>query len=100
MSRIYNMNMSIVQTSEGNHRHSPQDLINVHHWRNAKLLALIMKNKLSRLLDTTPNALRGEFITELGINLTCKQAWRCKKRSIAELHGDPQQLYMLIPWFC
>ncbi|XP_028806046.1 uncharacterized protein LOC114760899 [Neltuma alba] len=82
------------------HVHSTQDSLDVMHSGRASLNSSIIINEMRDHTDKCTSEIRKKLKQEYGIDLTYKQAYRAKEKSLEDIYGRPEQSYMLIPWVC
>ncbi|XP_054817078.1 uncharacterized protein LOC129316709 [Prosopis cineraria] len=80
--------------------HSAQDNLLLKQKANSRLTSSIIIDAVRGNVEKTLNEIRQDLYKEYGLNLTYRQALRGKDRALEEIHGLPQQSYMLIPWLC
>ncbi|XP_054785888.1 uncharacterized protein LOC129292343 [Prosopis cineraria] len=89
-----------VKKFHNEHMHSAQDNLLLKQKANSRLPSSIIIDAMRGNVEKTSNEIRQDLYKEYGLNLTYQQALRGKDRALEEIHGLPQQSYMLIPWLC
>ncbi|XP_054825662.1 uncharacterized protein LOC129323092 [Prosopis cineraria] len=89
-----------VKKFHNEHMHSAQDNLLLKQKANSRLTSSIIIDAVRGNVEKTSNEIRQDLYKEYGLNLTYRQALRGKDRALEEIHGLPQQSYMLIPWLC
>ncbi|XP_028772552.1 uncharacterized protein LOC114729679 [Neltuma alba] len=89
-----------VATFINEHVHNAQDNLCVEHCGSASLTASIIRDEVNDHIDRRPNDIRKTLERDYGMKLTYKQAYRAKQKALEDIHGRPDQSYMLIPWIC
>ncbi|XP_054809736.1 uncharacterized protein LOC129311430 [Prosopis cineraria] len=88
------------RTFKDQHFHFAQDNLNVAHKSRLMLMSSIIIDKLRASIGKSPNDIRRDIYREYGLKLSYYQAYRGKEKALSEIHGQPDELYMLIPWMC
>ncbi|XP_028788172.1 uncharacterized protein LOC114744149 [Neltuma alba] len=89
-----------VTTFINRHVHSAQDSLDVMHSGRASLNSSIIIDEMRDHADNHTSEIRKRLKREYGIDLTYKQAYRAREKSLEDIYGRPEQSYMLIPWVC
>ncbi|XP_028804019.1 uncharacterized protein LOC114759092 [Neltuma alba] len=89
-----------VATFINEHVHNAQDNLRVEHCGSASLIASIITDEVNDHIDRRPNDIRKTLKRDYGVKLTYKQAYRVKQKALEDIHGRPDQSYILIPWIC
>ncbi|XP_028799280.1 uncharacterized protein LOC114754657 [Neltuma alba] len=89
-----------VATFINEHVHNAQDNLRVEHCGSTSLTSSIIIDKVNDHIDRLPNDIRKSLERDYGVKLTYKQAYRAKQKALEDIHGRPDQSYMLIPWIC
>ncbi|XP_028786037.1 uncharacterized protein LOC114741961 [Neltuma alba] len=89
-----------VTTFINRHVHSAQDSLDVMHSGRASLNSSIIIDEMRDHADKRTSKIRKRLKREYGIDLTYKQAYRAREKSLEDIYGRPEQSYMLIPWVC
>ncbi|XP_028755832.1 uncharacterized protein LOC114715203 [Neltuma alba] len=89
-----------VTTFINRHVHSAQDSLDVMHSGRASLNSSIIIDEMRDHADKRTSEIRKRLKREYGIDLTYKQAYRAREKSLEDIYGRPEQSYMLIPWLC
>ncbi|XP_028784609.1 uncharacterized protein LOC114740576 [Neltuma alba] len=82
------------------HVHSAQDSLDVMHSGRASLNSSIIIDEMRDHADKSTSEIRKRLKREYGIDLTYKQAYRAREKSLEDIYDRPEQSYMLIPWVC
>ncbi|XP_028798837.1 uncharacterized protein LOC114754226 [Neltuma alba] len=82
------------------HVHNAQDNLHVTHGGSASLTSSIIIEEVRDHIDMHPNDIKKRLERDYGVKLTYKQAYRAKEKALEDIHGRPDQTYMLIPWIC
>ncbi|XP_028768191.1 uncharacterized protein LOC114725796 [Neltuma alba] len=87
-----------VTTFKNENVHNAQDNLHVTHGGSARLTSSIIIEEVRDHIDMRPNDIKKRLERDYGVKLTHKQAYRTKEKALEDIHGRPDQTYMLIPW--
>ncbi|XP_028753678.1 uncharacterized protein LOC114713242 [Neltuma alba] len=95
-----NSHLLRVTTFCNKHIHSAQDNLIVTYGGSAALTSSVIVEEIRDHAEKRPTEIRKMLEREYGVRLTYCQAYRAKEKAMEEIHGKPEQSYMLIPWLC
>ncbi|XP_054813400.1 uncharacterized protein LOC129314046 [Prosopis cineraria] len=89
-----------IRTFKDQHLHFAQDNLDVAHKSVSTLTSSIIIDELRASISKSPNDIRRDIYREYGLKLSYYQAYRGKEKALAEIYGQSDESYMLIPWIC
>ncbi|XP_028782007.1 uncharacterized protein LOC114738152 [Neltuma alba] len=95
-----NSHLLRVTTFCNKHIHSAQDNLIVTYGGSAALTSSVIVEEIRDHAEKRPTEIRKMLEREYGVRLTYCQAYRVKEKAMEEIHGKPEQSYMLIPCAC
>ncbi|XP_054782644.1 uncharacterized protein LOC129289922 [Prosopis cineraria] len=78
--------------------HNAQEKLIVSYWARVYLTSSIIVDALKSTVNKSTNEIRRDLYGEYDVRLTYSQAYRGRGKALQDIHGLPQDSYMIIPW--